>query len=131
MHWLENGMGEVSVQETSQYGCVSAAFTSADVEISPLPNPSYDGVANICIGSMDSVIHTVSGLSTSTFGWQTYGAGVVLDGKGTSTVAIKWIERHIIIRCTVGCNHCLKVENEKFIFYQFFINTWLIWNNDT
>ena len=88
--------GQITITQTSSYGCVTSATLS--VTINPLPNPVVSGLTSVCLNNL--VSYTTPGVPGNTYSWTVGGGNIIRAGQGTPNVMVEW---------TVTGTHTLRV----------------------
>ena len=90
IQWNLTGAQTVTINYTSSSGCATAAPTSLNVNVLPLPNPTLNGDNDVCEYETGVVYTTESGMSL--YDWTISAGGTITSG-GTSlsnTVTVTW-----------------------------------------
>ncbi|HQH18277.1 MAG TPA: gliding motility-associated C-terminal domain-containing protein [Bacteroidales bacterium] len=88
--WNTAGTDTVFVNYTNEFGCTAVTPFIHIVSVSPLPIPSITGPANTCIGELNNVYTTQTGMTN--YVWTVSAGGTITSG-GTptsNTVTITW-----------------------------------------
>lgn len=112
--WGANGVGSVSVSETSVNGCVQPTATSITVIKNTTPNPIITGNTSICENKMGEVYTTQSNLG-NTYSWTITG-GFITSGANTNQITVTWgaagVGQLTVTETTsIGCTRTTNVYN--------------------
>ena len=85
--WNTAGAQTVSVNYNDANGCTALTPTAYPVTVNPLPVPSLDGPASVCLNSTGTYT-TDAGMTN--YIWTVSAGGTITGGAGTSSVNILW-----------------------------------------
>ena len=89
--WIKAGKFNISVTETSQYGCVGNPIdTSVSVNPKPITSKIF-GDSIVCNPNQNNIPYHVNGFEGSNFSWLP-NAGVIESGNGNDSVIISWTQ---------------------------------------
>ncbi len=84
VEWDVEGLGLVSVTETSEYGC--AATDNYSIIIYPNPDPEITGNDETCEYTQN-LVYSVEAGTGFTYTWEVFG-GEIVDGQGTNEITV-------------------------------------------
>ena len=88
--WNQVGSQTVSVNYNNIYGCSAQTLTVYNITVNPLPVPTINGLANVCVGSIGNVYITQTGMTN--YIWTISSGGMITSGGGTgnNSVIVTW-----------------------------------------
>ena len=88
--WNSPGAQTVSVNYTNSGGCSAATATTYNVTVNPTPVPTIGSTNNPCVGSINNIYYTESGMTG--YFWAVSPGGTMVSGQGTSTLNVTWTQ---------------------------------------